>query len=77
MEQNHAIIIKDSIEMLSKDIKFLSGEIATFKEALCGIVKEINESSNKALRASICYFIGSIILTGAIAFSALVQIFKK
>jgi len=77
MEQNPAIIIKDSIEMLSKDIKFLSGEIATFKEALCGIVKEINESSNKALHASIWYFVGSIILSGIIAFSALVQILKK
>lgn len=74
MEQMSATIIKEAVEKLSKQIEFLSGEVATFKEALCGIVEKINESSNKTLRASKWYFAGSIILTAIIAFSALVQI---
>jgi len=65
--------LRESIEGLSKNLIFASGEIATFKEALCGIVGKINRSSNKQLYASILYFLGSFILTAVIAFSALVQ----
>ncbi|MBU2043854.1 MAG: hypothetical protein KJ619_01295 [Candidatus Omnitrophica bacterium] len=58
---------------LAKEIHFASGEIAVFKEAICGIAGKMNESSNKMLRASIFYFVGSLILTGLVAFAALTQ----
>jgi hypothetical protein len=73
MEQNPATIIKDAVEGLSNNIKFTAGEIATFKEALCGIAVKMNESSDRMLKASKWYFLGSIIFTAVIAFSALVQ----
>lgn len=76
MEQMPATIIKDSIEGLPKDVKFLAGEIATFKESLCGITGKINESSDKTLRASVWYFKGSLILSAIIALNAFIQIFK-
>ncbi|MFH1876713.1 MAG: hypothetical protein ABH865_07460 [Candidatus Omnitrophota bacterium] len=73
MESNPATIIKNAVEDLSKKIEFTAGEIATFKEALCGIGEKMNDSSNKLLRASKFYFWGSLILTTVIAFAILVQ----
>jgi len=65
--------LRDAIEGLSNNVKFTAGEIATFKEAICGTVEKINKSSNNQLYASILYFLGSLILTTVIALSALVQ----
>ena len=73
MEQNPASIIKAAVEDLSNKLQFTAGEIATFKEALCGIVEKMNAASNKQLCASVLYFLGSLILTAVIAFSALAQ----
>ncbi|MFA4981345.1 MAG: hypothetical protein WC592_02610 [Candidatus Omnitrophota bacterium] len=71
-EQNPATIIKNAVEDLAGKIIFLSGEVATFKQALCDLVIKANDSSNKMLKASKMYFAGSIILSAVIAFSALV-----
>jgi|GEM_PF-2671731 len=73
MENNPATIIKEAVEGLSKDIRFAAGEIATFKEASCSIAEKINESSNKLLLASTLYFIAILLLTGVIAFAAMIQ----
>jgi len=73
MENYPASIIKDAVEGLSKNLRLTSGEIATFKEALCGIAEKMSTSSDRLLNASRWYFLGSCILTAVIAFSVLVQ----
>ncbi|MHA1856677.1 MAG: hypothetical protein ACTSYY_11580 [Promethearchaeota archaeon] len=73
MEQNPASIIKNAVENLSKNIKFTADKIAIFKEAICGIAKEMNDSSNKMLTASKWYFRGSLILTALVVFATLSQ----
>lgn len=62
-----------NITELGQNIKFTAGEISTFKEALCDIGKEMNNSSNKLLQSSKFYFWGSLILSALIAFAALTQ----
>ena len=73
MEQNPATIIKDAVEGLSCNVRLMSGEIAVFKEALCEMIDKANGSSDKMLWVSVLYFVGSIILSGVVAFTALVQ----
>ncbi|MBI3999095.1 MAG: hypothetical protein HY351_00625 [Candidatus Omnitrophica bacterium] len=77
MALNEAVIVRDAIEDLSKNIRFTSGEIATFKEAICNIILKVNESSNGMLKASKWYFGGSLLLSAVIAFSALFSIIEK
>ncbi len=59
--------------MLSKSMFFLASEIGVFKQALCETVNKANDSSNNMLITSKLYFIGSLILSSVVAFSALVQ----
>ena len=42
-------LVKIAVKDLSGNIKFTAGEIAVFKEALCGIAKKMNKSSSKML----------------------------
>ncbi|MFA4980899.1 MAG: hypothetical protein WC592_00300 [Candidatus Omnitrophota bacterium] len=65
--------IKESAKEITKKMDFISGEIATFKEALCTIIDKANNTTDKMFWASIIYFLGSLILSGTIAFAALVQ----
>ncbi len=65
---------------LSAAIRFAAGEIATFKQAVCETLEQMNESSNRMYKTSnkmfwvsLLYFIGSLILSLGIVFAALVQ----
>lgn len=73
MEQFPTTILRNTLEGLSANIKFLSDEFIVFNKALCDSVDKANKTSDKMLWASIAYFVASFILSGAIAFSALAQ----
>ena len=73
MEQFPATILKNTLEGLSANIKFLSDEFIVFNKALCDSVDKANKTSDKMLWASIVYFLGSILLSGAIAFAMFAQ----
>lgn len=77
MEQQPATIVKNAIEPLSQNIRFMSGEIATFKEAICGVIEQMNRSSNKMLATSIIYFVASIVLSTAYVVATWLMVFKK
>ncbi|OIO38091.1 MAG: hypothetical protein AUJ72_03185 [Candidatus Omnitrophica bacterium CG1_02_46_14] len=76
MEQQPATIIKNALEGLSTQTNLMSGEIATFKQALCTVGERMNESSNKMLTASKRYFVASVIMSSVIAIFMLFQLLQ-